>query len=134
MGEDEFYDAVENALEKLEEEQEYKDKLKLMNNATMMGRTDETISEATSHQLWPTIDKVNSLLHSRSWLLIVEKLFCCCGWRHKKGGQHSTEVAYLYPDPAAPALIPSIPGILFSEKMMMLRGLINGIEEIGQWP
>ena len=37
MGEDEFYDAVENALEKLEEEQEYKDKLKLMNNATMMG-------------------------------------------------------------------------------------------------
>ena len=79
MGEDEFYDAVENALEKLEEEQEYKDKLKLMNNATMMGRTDETISEATSHQLWPTIDKVNSLLHGRSWLLIVEKLFCCCG-------------------------------------------------------
>ncbi len=59
MGEDEFYDAVESALEKLEEEQEYKDKLKLMNNATMMGRANETISEATSHQLWPTIDKVS---------------------------------------------------------------------------
>ena len=62
MGEDEFYDAVENALEKLEEEQEYKDKLKLMNNATMMGRTENTTSEATSHMLWSTIDKVLSNL------------------------------------------------------------------------
>ena len=128
MGEDEFYDAVENALEKLEEEQEYKDKLKLMNNATMMGRTDETISEATSHQLWPTIDKVTlSLLLGRNCLLIVEKLFCCCGWRHNKGGQHSTEVAYLLPDPASPALIPSLPKKNSQKKLSMLLRFINGV-------
>jgi hypothetical protein len=67
MGEDEFYDAVENALDKLEEEQEYRDKLKLMSNA--MSHLPETISEATQHQLWSTIDKVcvesNSLIKQR---------------------------------------------------------------------
>ncbi len=57
MGEDEFYDAVENALDKLEEEQEYRDKLKLMSNA--MSHQPETISEATQHQLWSTINTVN---------------------------------------------------------------------------
>jgi hypothetical protein len=56
MGEDEFYDAVENALDKLEEEQEYRDKLKLMSNA--MSHQPETISEATQHQLWSTINTV----------------------------------------------------------------------------
>jgi hypothetical protein len=59
MGEDEFYDAVENALDKLEEEQEYRDKLKLMSNA--MSHQPETISEATQHQLWSTINTVIEL-------------------------------------------------------------------------
>ena len=60
MGEDEFYDAVENALDKLEEEQEYRDKLKLMSNA--MSHQPETISEATQHQLWSTINTVWHIL------------------------------------------------------------------------
>ena len=54
IGEDEFFDAVESALDKLQEEQDYRDKMKLMSAASLQLE----ISEATQHQLWPTIDKV----------------------------------------------------------------------------
>ena len=55
IGEDEFFDAVENALDKLQEEQDYKDKLKKMSKIVL----PKEISEATNHQLWPTINQVN---------------------------------------------------------------------------
>ena len=72
MGEDEFYDAVENALDKLEEEQEYRDKLKLMSNA--MSHQPETISEATQHQLWSTINTVNGGFDSVTSLCCFSQL------------------------------------------------------------
>ena len=61
IGEDEFFDAVESALDKLQEEQDYKDKLKKMSKIVL----PEQISEASSHQLWPTISQV--LTHP--WIL-----------------------------------------------------------------
>lgn len=66
IGEDEFFDAVENALDKLQEEQDYRDKMKLMSAAVTRNQLNnlEIKSEATQHQLWPTIDKVtNEQLH-----------------------------------------------------------------------
>lgn len=56
IGEDEFFDAVESALDKLQEEQDYKDKLKKMSLLTL----PEEISVATNHQLWPTINQVTN--------------------------------------------------------------------------
>ena len=61
IGEDEFFDAVESALDKLQEEQDYKDKLKKMSKISL----PKEISEATSHQLWPTINQVNITGHIR---------------------------------------------------------------------
>ena len=61
IGEDEFFDAVESALDKLKEEQDYKDKLKKMSKISL----PKEISEATSHQLWPTINQVNITGHIR---------------------------------------------------------------------
>ena len=58
IGDDEFFDAVENALDKLQEEQNYKDKMKLMSEKSVA--LLEPISEATQHQLWPTIDRVTN--------------------------------------------------------------------------
>ena len=82
MGEDEFYDAVENALDKLEEEQEYRDKLKLMSNA--MSHQPETISEATQHQLWSTINTVRSRLgFTPLYCFVFQPAFGCnilCGF------------------------------------------------------
>merc|ERR1719295_2371126 len=64
IGEDEFFDAVENALDKLQEEQDYRDKMKLMSLSTQQDVHLQMQSEATQHQLWPTIDKVtNEQLH-----------------------------------------------------------------------
>ena len=59
IGEDEFFDAVENALDKLQEEQDYRDKMKLMSLSTQQDVHHQMQSEATQHQLWPTIDKVS---------------------------------------------------------------------------
>jgi len=56
IGEDEFFDAVESALDKLQEEQDYKDKLKKMSKIVL----PEEISPATNHQLWPTINQVTN--------------------------------------------------------------------------
>ena len=58
IGEDEFFDAVESALDKLQEEQDYRDKLKKMSKIVETNLPVE-VSEATSHQLWSTIDKVS---------------------------------------------------------------------------
>ena len=58
IGEDEFYDAVENALDKLEEEQQYRDRLKQMSDLRQNSQPD---SDALKHPLWPQIDEVREL-------------------------------------------------------------------------
>ena len=59
IGEDEFFDAVEDALDKLQEEQDYRDKMKLMSlSSSQKVEMMHHQSEASQHQLWPTIDKV----------------------------------------------------------------------------
>lgn len=59
IGEDEFFDAVESALDKLQEEQDYRDKLKKMSKIVENNIPAE-VSEAKKHPLWPTIDSVCS--------------------------------------------------------------------------
>ena len=53
IGEDEFFDAVETALDRLQEEQEFRDKLKIMSEKTLQQHT----SQAISHPLWQIIGK-----------------------------------------------------------------------------
>ena len=53
IGEDEFFDAVETALDRLQEEQEFRDKLKMMSEKTLQQHT----SQAISHPLWQIIGK-----------------------------------------------------------------------------
>ena len=52
IAEDEFFDAVETALDKLQLEQEYRDKLKIMSEKSLEAPT----SAAVNHPLWQTID------------------------------------------------------------------------------
>lgn len=55
IGEDEFYDAVENALDKFEEELEFRDKLKEIS----LQQLEDTIEEdSKKHSLWLEIDEV----------------------------------------------------------------------------
>ena len=63
IGEDEFFDAVETALDKLQEEQELRDKLKEL-GAKSSEVASTSASEAMNHPLWDTIDSVtNEQLH-----------------------------------------------------------------------
>lgn len=56
IGEDEFYDAVENALDKFEEELEFRDKLKEIS----LKQLEDTIEEdSKKHSLWLEIDEGN---------------------------------------------------------------------------
>jgi hypothetical protein len=55
IGEDEFYDAVETALDKFQEESEFKDKLRQISVKQMEDTIDE---DAEKHHLWPLIDQV----------------------------------------------------------------------------
>lgn len=60
IGEDEFFDAVETALDRLQEEQEFRDKLNEISEKTLQ----QPSSKVISHPLWSTIDKVtNEQLH-----------------------------------------------------------------------
>ena len=65
IGEDEFFDAVETALDKLQEEQELRDKLKeLGQKSSSMASEPVSASAAISHPLWDRIDAVtNEQLH-----------------------------------------------------------------------
>ena len=60
IGEEEFYDAVENALDKLQEEQDYRDKLKLMSAKQMENTNVPVNNQQTMHPLWDTIQQVTS--------------------------------------------------------------------------
>ena len=67
LGEDEFYDAVESALDKFEEEQRYRDKLLQMGvrgEAKKKEEGEEEEEEAKKHPLWEQIDKVRTSLKS----------------------------------------------------------------------
>ena len=65
IGEDEFFDAVETALDKLQEEQELRDKLKQIGEKSSSVVSSSTSSSAAvNHPLWDTIDGVtNEQLH-----------------------------------------------------------------------
>ncbi|KAF2368118.1 START domain [Trinorchestia longiramus] len=52
MGEDEFYDAVESTLDKMDEEDELRDRLRQRRNAPPTAEPD------VKHALWPDIDRV----------------------------------------------------------------------------
>ncbi|XP_046403313.1 ceramide transfer protein isoform X1 [Ischnura elegans] len=54
LNDEEFYDAVESALDKIEEEAEFRERLKIKHqNVT-------SVSRASSHKLWPEIDLVST--------------------------------------------------------------------------
>ncbi len=61
MGEDEFFDAVENALDKLEEEQTTIDRLKRieLEQRPASGAAWEVEEATMRHPLWPEIDRVS---------------------------------------------------------------------------
>ena len=60
IGEDEFFDAVETSLDKLQEELYYRDKLKLMGETSLVPNAPN--SEAVNHPLWCTIDETSKYL------------------------------------------------------------------------
>ncbi|KRT83967.1 hypothetical protein AMK59_94, partial [Oryctes borbonicus] len=55
IGDDEFYDAVESGLEKIEEEQEFRERLK---NGKAIPVTPPPTSPAAQHRLWREIDQL----------------------------------------------------------------------------
>ncbi|XP_064211696.1 ceramide transfer protein isoform X2 [Tribolium castaneum] len=55
LADDEFYDAVESGLDKMEEEQELRERLK---SGQVIPVTPPPTSPATLHRLWPEIEKV----------------------------------------------------------------------------
>jgi len=52
LKEDEFYDAVELGLDRLDEEEEFKERLKSLST------TNTPVSQAQMHPLWPEIEKI----------------------------------------------------------------------------
>ena len=84
IGEDEFYDAVENALDKFEEELEFRDKLKEMS----LKQLEDTIEEdSKKHSLWLEIDEVNLIeYHECRFKTIKAEIFLTSS----KGNQATT--------------------------------------------
>ena len=58
MNEDEFYDAVETGLDKMEEEVEFRHRLKKQHS--VMAATTVNSSSASAHHLWPEINRVTT--------------------------------------------------------------------------
>lgn len=56
MADDEFYDAVESGLDKMEEEQEFRERLK---NGQTIPITPPPLSPAVQHRLWPEVQYSN---------------------------------------------------------------------------
>lgn len=52
LADDEFYDAVESGLDKMEEEQEFRERLK---SGQAIPITPPAMSPATQHRLWPEV-------------------------------------------------------------------------------
>ncbi|KAK3923745.1 Ceramide transfer protein [Frankliniella fusca] len=57
MNEDEFYDAMETGLDKMEEEVEYRHRLKKQHSVIVASASSNN-SLASAHRLWPEIDRV----------------------------------------------------------------------------
>ncbi|XP_030764676.1 collagen type IV alpha-3-binding protein [Sitophilus oryzae] len=74
LGDDEFYDAVESGLDKMEEEQEFRDRLK----SGQIPVTPPPISPAVQHRLWPEIDKMVKQQVAMARMGIGE---CGTGWQ-----------------------------------------------------
>ncbi|KAJ4434432.1 hypothetical protein ANN_22994 [Periplaneta americana] len=59
LNDEEFYDAVETGLDKMDEEMELRDRLKTKQQQLSVIGTSKTISKATQHRLWPEIDRIS---------------------------------------------------------------------------
>ncbi|CAH1163626.1 unnamed protein product [Phaedon cochleariae] len=75
LADDEFYDAVESGLDKMEEEQELRERLK---SGQVMPVTPPPTSPACQHRLWPEIDKVVQQQVAMARMGIGE---CGSGWQ-----------------------------------------------------
>lgn len=67
LADDEFYDAVESGLDKMEEEQELREKLK----TGQIPITPPPTSPALQHRLWPEVCLKNRLLLYITVFLII---------------------------------------------------------------
>lgn len=59
MNEDEFYDAMETGLDKIEEEVEYRHRLKKQHS--VIAASSGSSSTASTHYLWPEVSHVQAL-------------------------------------------------------------------------
>lgn len=75
LADDEFYDAVETGLDKMEEEREIRQKLM---NGTLVPPTPPPVSPASTHRLWPEIQKVVDGQVNMAKLGVGE---CGAGWQ-----------------------------------------------------
>lgn len=63
LPEDEFYDAVESSLDKIEEDHELRDRLRIaksMVKPTNTNKIQPTVSKAIDHRLWPEVSLSNN--------------------------------------------------------------------------
>lgn len=74
IADDEFYDAVESGLDKMEEEQELRERLK----NGLVPITPPPMSPATQHRLWPEIDRLVKQQVDMARLGVGE---CGAGWQ-----------------------------------------------------
>ncbi|KAJ8935414.1 hypothetical protein NQ314_012833 [Rhamnusium bicolor] len=75
LADDEFYDAVESGLDKMEEEQELRDRLK---SGQVIPVTPPPTSPASQHRLWPEIEKTVKQQVAMARMGIGE---CGSGWQ-----------------------------------------------------
>ncbi|KAG5885051.1 hypothetical protein JTB14_033369 [Gonioctena quinquepunctata] len=75
LADDEFYDAVESGLDKMEEEQELRERLK---SGQAIPETPPPISPASQHRLWPEIERMVHHQVSMARMGIGE---CGSGWQ-----------------------------------------------------
>lgn len=75
MADDEFYDAVESGLDRMEEEQEFRERLK---SGQAIPITPPPLSPASQHRLWPEVERVVKQQVSMARLGVGE---CGKGWQ-----------------------------------------------------
>lgn len=59
LNDEEFYDAVETGLDKMDEELELHDRLKTKQHQQMLSAPCKVLSKASQHHLWPEIDRIS---------------------------------------------------------------------------
>jgi collagen type IV alpha-3-binding protein len=55
LNDEEFYDAVETGLDKMDEELELHDRLKAKQHQQMLSSPCKALSKASQHRLWPEV-------------------------------------------------------------------------------